>query len=201
MSYSFNIRTTNYEWISVFNNFYKGELNQYSEKHLNLRLMLQNLFIKSKEAFAFANELYSIIPNDGTELYEEVDFKLSNCRLYMEYKFDEKAQELLNGIQFSEDTYERYVEILNAYTDVTIRGYEEIMKDTLSQVERIVTGISGLLDDLQFTLELNGMFALRINKKSLPELLTVNHLADNKIRKETPELTFIDKDLKDLICA
>ena len=201
MSYRFNTSRINYEWISEFKDFHFNELYQHSLKQIDLKIRFQNLFKRVKEAFTFGSELYSTISKDGTDLYEEVNIKLLNCSIYMEQKFDEKAQELLSGLLFSEQNYERYLEILNSYTEVITRSYQETMDDKLNQVGRIATGIYGLIDDLQFTLELNGLLNHYSIKNVLPELLNANYLTDDTIRKEANELPFIDKDLKELICA
>ncbi|MCA1035711.1 hypothetical protein LCL90_13820 [Bacillus infantis] len=201
MSYRFKVKTTNYEWKSVSKNYYRNELNYYSSFHLEFKLRFQELLFKSKEALEFANKLFDQIPISELELYEEVQIKLSNCRYFMENKFEEKAQKLISEIKFSEDNYERYVEIINSYSDVLVRGYKENMQDTLNQVGRIATGLTGLLDDLQFTLEINGMFNNGNYTGISPELLRVNHLAEEYIRREKAEVFSLDKDLRELICA
>ncbi|MFJ8099432.1 hypothetical protein [Lysinibacillus sp. NPDC096212] len=195
MSYRFNVKSTNYECINV-SNLNLEELIQITEKQIELNLMFENILIKAKEAFEFARNLFKYVSNeDETDFYEEVENKLNNCHLFMENMFSERAKAMHSCMQFTEANHGNYKEIFEAYIEIVTRGFEETLNNKLNQIARIATTVYGILDDLQFTLELNGLINLEVNKANLPELLEVNHFSEDKIGEDLPELTL------ELICA
>ncbi|MBE1556430.1 hypothetical protein [Sporosarcina limicola] len=195
MSYRFNTRIKKrYEWVSEPEKTFENEYSKYLLTSLNVKVELKNLFIKAEEAFKFAVDLHITIPDDGTGEYEEIKFKVHNCELYIENRFKTKTEEIIYGTLFSESTYERFTEIVESYMSVINRSYKTEMENQLYQVERIVTGIHGLLDDLQFTLELNNLFNIKSTKPQTKATgIDYSHV---ELEKEGCKL-----DIKEPICA
>lgn len=198
MTYELRIEKNIYNWTSLHKSSFEDEYNIYFLNNLKLQCQFQNLFMKVKNSYKFAESLFENLDYDSSDEYEETAFKLNNCKFYIENTFKSKADELLKGIYYSDSTYERIIEILNSYVNIIERNSSSPMKNRLDQIGRIATSVRGLLDDVQFTLELNNLFD---TKKSSKQALLFNVTYEYiNIRKEQPKLTLNTKD-KVLICV
>lgn len=199
MSYRFVNNVNNiYNWEKMDLDFFDREFLRYNSNRLALEVKLEELFSHVTKASMFAKNLFESIVDDGSDACEEAEFKLSNCQFYMENEFRDKKTEILKGIYSSEETHNRLIEILDTYIEVIVRGYGSEMADRLNQVGRIATSIRGLLDDLEFTLELNDLFDSKVNDDMKVLVVGINNNYKD-IRKERLELTSRDRGL--VVCA